>query len=947
MLTPPTEFSKWVNRSGSLEGTIIVIDGLDMFGNMEMNLTDGHVYNILTEAINIGQNVDFYRKSWSNVLVDVVVTSVGYKKDELAANDISMADLVYGVVGNTAEIYFCSSPNTTSLSQCLKVFSGTVKKVKQITRETSTIQLTNNESVIDLNPMQEKLETAFNPTVFSEQIQLPSETRDRKIPLVYGRFSMDSEDVLDAQATGGARKNVAKATAVPPDGSYAPPGPLPLYPIGSEVINDTTPQMRWSHTAEGRWGGQYIFQIATDVNFSSIEYTSSWQANPYDTVTSALSEGTKYWRVKARAIYFDTDLVSNTYVEGNFGTTGVFEVLLSAPDNDDDGQDDSDPIVINQRIFQNGLAKALKFSFTPKYVISDHPLHSIQENGLYFVVTGRGSLMGILNSNSYTDYSSVTGHGFPGGVIEWILSTTSSAQEEYITQRIFKLNSNREFPFNDESTSYKYAGFNSFYMHDGDFNTRGYILFSSSAAAEANVNRLILEISDKGDFYELMTEGEDNLRILLRMLNLRIEDDSGQYVTDTYKYFMNKVLIFTNSTQGLYFLNWDGNFSDFTADSFPDDQYIYSNPISVNSIGDVKRHFAIMLEPRHGQQYNILDERRMYIGEVDVLVQGIETFQKQKRYIGWAACEGREYGSWISSFSNIGKSSGELITDGASIIASMLIDVGGASVSDFDITSFEKAYNPILEMRLNIINEDTTIKKEIEGLTEQTMFCFTVTALSKYKLINMRSLSSSQPSDIETIYWDDIAAGDLKLSTTDTDNIVNKGVVKSRWWQQNEKFKDEQTYLCQESVDDFGEKEQLYSWKNINSGDLLTFLTDNVGQMMVHFFSSKYSSENDGFFSSKHREVRFTARKFRKSHLEIGDTIKFDDESVYPHITQFGEHWNVAVAGNNNHNNYTIYDIEHNSRGTRIHAMNTCEYFDLVSLVGLSNLSSKVERDIY
>ena len=90
MITRPTNFQAFQDRGGDEFHFVVVVSGFPsvMFSDIDMSLTDGHVFGLLKPGMNASQGIDFHsrRSSVGNVTVSIsnqVFDSQGEKPGDL------------------------------------------------------------------------------------------------------------------------------------------------------------------------------------------------------------------------------------------------------------------------------------------------------------------------------------------------------------------------------------------------------------------------------------------------------------------------------------------------------------------------------------------------------------------------------------------------------------------------------------------------------------------------------------------------------------------------------------------------------------------------------------------------------------------------------------------------------------------------------------------------
>jgi len=246
---------------------------------------------------------------------------------------------------------------------------------------------------------------------------------------------------------------------------------------------------------------------------------------------------------------------------------------------------------------------------------------------------------------------------------------------------------------------------------------------------------------------------------------------------------------------------------------------------------------------------------------------------------GFAAADGRVYGSWITGRSS-NYSDGDCIEDPAGIIESLLRDELGLVGADIDVISFVIAENTSVKARLNITEEEN-VWEIIRKITEQSTFTFVWTATGKAKLID---LSDSTPNDDAEIPFSHIIDGNIKITQSDN-NIINTLNVKSRWQAEYDLYRDSDVYNNSASETLYGEGIKSVNWPMLAG--------TSAQHIARHYVKSAdgTDSNGDGLLANKHPVLEIETPGHYYSNLEIGDAICLDHNTVDPQLLLYGETW--------------------------------------------------------
>lgn len=242
-------------------------------------------------------------------------------------------------------------------------------------------------------------------------------------------------------------------------------------------------------------------------------------------------------------------------------------------------------------------------------------------------------------------------------------------------------------------------------------------------------------------------------------------------------------------------------------------------------------------------------------------------YKLELHQIGYAECEGREYGAWITDRTS-NYADGDMIEDPAGIIESLLRDELSMATADIDLVSFINAENTSVKARINLHDgTKATASKIFKQLAEQSTFVFLWTAAGKARAIDL----SAAPGSVDrAIPYDRIVNGDIKITTSKF--LVNKIKIQSRWHHEMGVFRDYDVVedATSQTVNR-GTWPYTAKWENI--------ATTSADHVMAHLVNT-----TNGIWSKHHAVCNFSTDGWADADLEAGDWISFDSTSVDPHL---------------------------------------------------------------
>lgn len=193
-------------------------------------------------------------------------------------------------------------------------------------------------------------------------------------------------------------------------------------------------------------------------------------------------------------------------------------------------------------------------------------------------------------------------------------------------------------------------------------------------------------------------------------------------------------------------------------------------------------------------------------------------------------------------------------------------------LTSFDTDLFDAAYNYNIRTRA-ILHPDrpVTMSKFIQELSENSNFVIFFNVSGKIKLV---ALDQTPPASPDTIHYEDLLEPPT-VSLTNSERVVNRleyyylaephsGALVLSGVAENET-----------SQSKYGIKEKTARFRYVYHEDII-----NLTDMLV--------GNSDAFLANRHNKVFCRTKGLSKVHLEIGDWMQFDAESLDPHMKFVG-----------------------------------------------------------
>lgn len=260
----------------------------------------------------------------------------------------------------------------------------------------------------------------------------------------------------------------------------------------------------------------------------------------------------------------------------------------------------------------------------------------------------------------------------------------------------------------------------------------------------------------------------------------------------------------------------------------------------------------------------------------------------------FVSCQGREYGSWITGRGSA-YSDGNVITDPAGIIESILRDDLGISGSSIDLPSFITAENTNIEARLNLHSDNRLLASDaIRMLAEQSTFAFIPLADGTYRLADLETTPGSVDRTIPFVHLTGVPI------CSQSKRLINHLEVKSRWLEERQEFADYDEYDDTTSQGKYGTWTQAVKWPNINGSSAST-----IANWLIN--------ATDGLLSTSHETINFKTFGVTQADLEPGDWIDLEDGPLDGRLLLQGATWSGTK--------FVIIDTKQSKKETAIKAV--------------------------
>ena len=174
-------------------------------GTQEMILTDGHVYQGLQSWSNIQSGADIYSKRWTVPNITVQIANYPHTRTEAANSFKRWSDILTGLRGETATLYFFVGDRITALSDGLARFRGIVQADPEYDGKRLRIKIVADLLYNDRMLPEHYIGDVWGNTSPNGIYDALPQDAIRLMPLAWGKYFMESEDVAPVGGAYGVR----------------------------------------------------------------------------------------------------------------------------------------------------------------------------------------------------------------------------------------------------------------------------------------------------------------------------------------------------------------------------------------------------------------------------------------------------------------------------------------------------------------------------------------------------------------------------------------------------------------------------------------------------------------------------------------------------------------------------------------------------------------------
>lgn len=185
MLSPSTQFTRNKNRDDAPCHVVVKLtDGVTTwyFSDREMQFGATHIYPMLSDLNDIRrESLDIFTKKWAVGSMTVELSNAPYRKS--GATAIRPSEDLAWIQGNEVSVYLlCGYDVTTFPDDLLLIFKGDIIEPIEVSAESVRITVRDKSYKLDL-----KLPNTIISNIYSTA---PNDTKNKKIPIVYGKFNI-------------------------------------------------------------------------------------------------------------------------------------------------------------------------------------------------------------------------------------------------------------------------------------------------------------------------------------------------------------------------------------------------------------------------------------------------------------------------------------------------------------------------------------------------------------------------------------------------------------------------------------------------------------------------------------------------------------------------------------------------------------------------------------
>lgn len=865
---PLTTSTKWDNVRNDLaarEHTIVkVTDGTDtwLFSDVEMELTDGHVYNVLKSWGDIASGVDIFSRKWLAQHIQVRLSNHNYRKDTTADGWKRLGDDLSGIYGRDAEIYLMKGNNIDALADCLKRFAGKVGAPPSFDADFVTITLVSKQKYLD-----KKLPSTLLNTIYTTP--LPNDVT-AKIPLVYGQFTGDF--------TTPKRSGLGLVVSLPTvrgAGSYVISDHIlkafskayGLPPQIKEVVEFEAPTLAVDSAGRGR-------MTATGSLVIGQFYPTHTDDDDYDTTPV----GASVTNAVDRDV--NTSVQVNTYEVGDVGGITPKAIMMLGFDI-------------------SALLSEIHEDSHTEYKLSTHC-----DNNVAYIITSNKRRFYYYHDDVYGDI-----------FIEETMPLSDAYDDSAAWTKLPAIIPPSILSDDTEITGYRFISEGPAFT--GDLNDMTMNNVYTGAAGDAGWTVEIDGTGTPNTFKWRKAAESDttgvNITGSAQLLKEGVEvtfaqtinHTSGDKWTFSSHNNLNDIGVsgtFTGTNDVTYkmqltSLGVNNNFCTVTRDgtvltaSFPcqtvaqqidDGVMVLFGAKTGHNLNDVWLIRAIASKQKNADfMIGCYAEGKTSEAPVDDWLFEINEVRLKLKFLfngDWpvfAACDGLAYAAWIDSRSS-NYASTNLIEDPVGICESILRDQLAQVTADIDEVSFVNAENTSVKARMNLHDGNAMSAFDaIRQVSEQSTFCFSFGPDAKSRVID---LADKSPTTTRTIPFSHIVKDSIRVGKTST--VRNLLHIDSLWQNEYESYAEQTTVEDTTSTADVGIGDRVYNakWPNIAGTS-----KDNVSANLVN--------TTDGIWSKRHTVLDLKLLGFIHADLIEGDWIELDAPSVDHHIKAYGASW--------------------------------------------------------
>ena len=880
-------FSKYKNIDGAIKTFIVELtDGTStwLVSEKSMQLTDGFVHPLLKSSIKTNEQFNVFTKRWAVGDIQLTLNNLPYKKDS-SGDWIRLSDELPNVIYNEATVYALAGSSTkiNSLSDCLTIFSGYVSETPKYQDETITVRIVDKGAFIHRTLPQTLVGDVYTDNV-------PPESTSKKIPVVYGEYTKAFNPAVDL---GLARTVRIKG------------GMLPKFVLSDHVVKaisqeyiqlDQIPELTTGENStkavddSGRGtiqvlvGTDSAFPVGESRLYPTGDYTGDY-ANLPTYRSKTVDHNYAYDQLAANHATIYDAVDNGSHVSDHTITDATNATPIVITTSTTHGLNTGNPVSVSG-VLGNTAANGqwlITVTGTTTFSLDDSVGNGAYTSGGTLWEADPDAYMQGYGIFSFDDYDGGTWRNNDIGIMLGLLDGGAGAYDMAIVVTT-------DDPDGAVTAGGGYVDIDLYYAL-GYTETLG-----NDITVDGTEQTIYHTITDAPP--GILTSISWHMRTGLDYGGLPVVDD----LTITGASNETPITITTSEPHGLannqlvtiadvegntaangqwqVILKTSSNF--WLRDSVGNGAYTTGGTVSTPTVSEGEAPMLLVFKAEGPPN---LYEGTLTTGTLaDGTTNNTELLEIYNIYLRirhtiktlgdmYAACEGREYGSWITSRSS-NYADGDCIEDPAGIIESILRDELGLADADINMPSFIDAENTSMKARINLHSDNEAMSDAvIKQIAEQSTFAYFFSGAGKAKLI---PLNDSTPTTTRTIPWSHLVA---TPQVSKSKVVANEMYIKSRWQQEYDKFRDSVHTTNAGSQITYGERIYNAEWKNI------------CGTSVTHLASHLVATGGGQIWASEHNIIEIETKSFTNIDLEIGDHIELDDTTVDPHILCYGASW--------------------------------------------------------